>query len=260
MSFEFVKRHTLGGVAWIVIDNQEKLNALNSQVIEELFAAMEEVAGDPEAKVVVLTGAGDKAFVAGADIGELQSLDNRSFGRLGRRGQDLMNQIEDLSKPVIAAVNGYALGGGCELAMACTLRIASSNALLGLPEVKLGLLPGYGGTQRLTRLVGSGRALHMMLTGDPINAEQASMIGLVNQVVEPEALEETVAKLAGKLAESAPLAMRGIMRAVNEGAGLSRDEGLEIEVIEFVKVLSSEDMVEGTTAFLEKRKPRFSGR
>jgi len=259
MSERFVNRRHADGVAWITIDRTAKLNALNASVIEGLEEAFAAASDDPEVRVVVLTGAGDKAFVAGADIGELQGLDSASAAALSRRGHGLMNRIENLGKPVIAALNGYALGGGCELALACTVRVASSRAMLGLPEAKLGLMPGYGGTQRLARLAGSGRALFMMLTGEPVTAQQALEYGLVSWVVEPQELEARVAELAGRLAAGAPLAMQAIMHAVNRGADLPLAEGLELETGTFAGICESRDAREGTSAFLEKRKPDFRG-
>ena len=248
-----------GAVARITVNRPDKLNALNAEVIAGLVAAFAAAGQDRGVRVVVLTGAGEKSFVAGADIGELRDLDADAARALTRRGHALMSRIENLGKPVIAALNGYALGGGCELALACTLRVASRSAMLGLPEVKLGLIPGYGGTQRLARLVGPGRALQMMLTGDPIGAEQAQAIGLVNDVVEPEELEDTVNRLASRLANGAPLAMRAIVGAVHGGQGLPLAEALEVEVEAFAGLAGSDDMREGIAAFMEKRAAEFKG-
>lgn len=255
-----VTLETKHGVAWITINVPEKLNALSFDIISKLDRALDDVDDDPAVRVVVITGAGDKAFVAGADIKEIMALDEAASEQVVRSGHALMNRIENLVKPVIAAINGYALGGGCELALACNLRIASSNAMLGLPEVKLGLLPGYGGTQRLTRTIGSGRALHLMLLGDPISAQQAQDWGLVTLVVEPEDLQATVAKIAAKLARLAPLALSAIKDAVHSGRDLPIASGLDIEAEHFMRLCASEDMREGTSAFLEKRKPEFKGR
>ncbi len=260
MTDQPVKTRTEAGVTTITIDRPEKLNALDAGVIAALERAFEAAASDADTRVVVLTGAGPKAFVAGADIGELRGLDPAEAEAFVRRGHALMARIENLGKPVIAAINGFALGGGCELALACTLRIAANTALLGLPEVKLGLIPGYGGTQRLARLVGRGRALQMMLTGEPVKAGEALFMGLVNEVAEPEELQATVLAMARKLASGAPLAMNAIMDSVNQGADLPLAEGIAVETAQFVTVCATEDMREGTGAFLDKRKPVFTGR
>lgn len=243
----------------ITIDRPKSLNALNTRTIEELGQAIDQAAGHDEIRVVVITGAGDKAFVAGADIAEIQSLDEDGIRAFGDLGHATMNKIQHLGKPVIAAVNGYALGGGCELALACTLRIASDNALVGLPEITLGIIPGFGGTQRLTRITGSGRSLEMMLTGKPINAQKALDWGLFNLVVGQQELESATHKLAAHLAKSAPRAMRSIIDAVNRGEDLPLEDGLAIEKDQFVSICRTQDMREGTTAFLEKRKAVFRG-
>jgi enoyl-CoA hydratase len=260
MNDQFVRTATDGGVMHITIDRQDKLNALNRQVLTQLNSAFETASRSAETRCVVLTGAGSKAFVAGADIAEIRSLDAQGADSIVQQGHELMNLVENLGKPVIAAVNGYALGGGCELALACNLRIAASSARMGLPEIHLGLMPGYGGTQRLTRLIGRGRALEMMLTGKPVGAELALQYGLVNAVTEPEELETVVGKLAGKLARSAPLAMKGILQAVQNGADLGLPAGLDLEAQLFAGLFETGDMREGTAAFLEKRKPEFKGR
>lgn len=247
------------GVTTLTINRPEKLNALNAQLISALQAAFDKAAADPDTRVVILTGAGDKAFVAGADIAELSGLDGQQARAFVERGHALMGQIERLGKPVIAAINGFALGGGCELALACTLRIASDNAMLGLPEVKLGLIPGYGGTQRLSRIVGRGRALHMMLTGDPISASEAKAAGLITGLVPAQDLAAESGKLAARLAAGAPLAMRAIMDSVHDGADLTFDEAIGVETNQFVTICQTEDMREGSSAFLEKRRPAFSG-
>ena len=259
MTDQFVITASDAGIMHITIDRQDKLNALNKQVLAQLLNAFESAAHDPGVRCVVLTGAGSRAFVAGADIAEIRSLDHDGVKQLVQQGHGLMTLIENLGKPVIASVNGFALGGGCELALACSLRIASSSALLGLPEVQLGLMPGYGGTQRLTRLIGRGRALEMMLTGKPVAADQAMQWGLVNAVAEPEELENLVNKLAEKLARSAPCAMRGILEAAGGGADLALPEALEFEAEKFTGLFETEDMREGTAAFLEKRKQGFKG-
>jgi len=249
-----------GAVLTVTINRPDKLNALNQAVFSELTEVFNEAAADDSVRCVVLTGAGDKAFVAGADITELRAMDSDQAAEAVKVARKLMQNMEQMGKPVIAAINGYALGGGCELALACTIRIASSNAQIGLPEIKLGLIPGYGGTQRLARLAGRGRALHMMLTGKPVDAQQAFDWGIVTQVAGPEELQQTVAKIAQGLAASAPLSMRSIIDTVNSGADRSLDEGLDLEQWAFTSLFDSDDMREGTAAFLEKRKPEFSGR
>ena len=243
----------------ITIDRPKSLNALNRKTLEELKLAIDKAASDDEVRVVIITGAGDKAFVAGADITEIQAVDESSVRPFVQAGHDTMAKIQNLGKPVIAAINGYALGGGCELALACTLRIASENALLGLPEISLGIIPGFGGTQRLTRITGNGRAFEMMLGGKPITAEKALDWGLVNQVVPQEQLMDVVEHLAKGLTASAPLAMQGILNAVHRGVDLPLEDGLAAEIDEFEKVCLTQDMREGTSAFLEKRKAKFKG-
>jgi enoyl-CoA hydratase len=259
MNNEYVQATVESGVLKVMIDRQSKLNALNGAVLQELLSVFESMASRDDVHCVVIRGAGDKAFVAGADITEFLDLDKDGLSDLTRLGNGLMSTIESLDKPVIGVVNGYALGGGCELALACHIRIASSNAQLGLPEIHLGLIPGYGGTQRLSRLVGQGRALEMMLTGKPVSAEKALQMGLVNQVVELDDLDETADMLASKLARSAPIAMKGILQAVIQGGDTSQAQGLELEHGLFKGLFETEDMREGTAAFLEKRKPRFKG-
>jgi len=260
MSEPLIQSTVNDGVMRIVVDRPEKLNALSWDVIEQLLVAFGRAAEDESVRCVTLTGAGDRAFAAGADIGDFPGLDSTGIRPLINRGQDLMLRIERLGKPVIAAVNGFALGGGLELALACHLRIAATTARLGLPEVTLGLIPGYGGTQRLGRLVGTGRALEMMLTGKPVTAEQALEYGLVNAVVAPEDLEPAVERLAGSLSRSAPLAMKGILDTALGGAGLPLEDGLKLETDAFCALFDTADKLEGVTAFLEKRKPRFEGR
>ena len=248
------------GVAVVTINRPDKLNALAGQVIDDLGAVAERIATDPTVRGVVLTGAGTKAFVAGADIAELDAVDGSSGQALARKGQRVFRRIEQCGKPVVAAVNGFALGGGCELAMACHFRIASSNARFGQPEVKLGLIPGYGGTVRLPRLVGRGRALELLLTGAMIDADEAHRIGLVNRVVPQEKLMEEATGLVRTILAQGPLATRLILETVDRVLDLGIDEGLALEAEHFGECCASEDKREGTRAFLEKRAPRFTSR
>jgi enoyl-CoA hydratase len=244
----------------LTINRPDKLNALNRQTLIELQQAVIEAHGDDTVRVIVITGAGEKAFVAGADITEIReqsAVEARAFSAMG---QNLMAMIQSLDKPVIAAINGFALGGGMELALACHMRIASGNARLGLPEIKLGIMPGFGGTQRLLRLVGTTRALEMTLTGEPITAERALELGIVNQVVASDELDSAITGMAGGLAKAAPEAVRGILQAINQGAETDLNTGLALETARFALCCATEDMQEGTGAFLEKRKPEFNGR
>ncbi len=260
MSFENLAVVTRGGVHTITIKRPAKLNALNRQTLQELYGAIIDASGDDKVRVIVITGAGDKAFVAGADISEIREQSPSEARAFSQFGQNLMSMIQSLDKPVIAAINGYALGGGMELALACHLRIASRNARLGLPEIKLGIMPGFGGTQRLVRLAGSTLALEMALGGEPITAERAYQLGLVNQVVEPEELEEKVKSFAAPLTKAAPEAVRGILQATLQGAETHLEAGLTLETARFALCCATEDMQEGTAAFLEKRAPEFKGR
>jgi enoyl-CoA hydratase len=248
-----------GSTAYVTVNRPQAMNALNKVTIGELVEAMTDARDDPEVKGVIVTGAG-KAFVAGADINELALLDALTAERSTALGQGLMSLVENLGKPVIAAVNGFALGGGCELAMACTIRIASEHAKFGQPEVKLGVIPGYGGTQRLPRLVGKGRALQLILTGDLIDANEALRIGLVNEVVPADALMARAQQILDAITANAPLAARLALEAVNRGLDAPLPEGLVIERTMFAVCASSEDKREGTTAFLAKRKAVFQGR
>ena len=245
------------GILTLTIHRPEALNALDGNVIDALSAALEAAQENREVRVIVLTGAGDKAFVAGADIKEFADYNQAQGEELARRGQrDLFDRVEQSRKPIVAAVNGFALGGGLELAMAAHVRIASSNARMGLPEVSLGVIPGYGGTQRLAQIVGKGKAMEMVLTGGMIDAESALAYGLVNQVVDQELLLETAHTMAGKIARNAPTALSAALDSVL--AGYSRD-GFDVEIARFGECFPTQDFKEGTTAFLEKRKPQFPG-
>jgi enoyl-CoA hydratase len=260
MAFENVLVEQDGAVLVVTISRPKVLNALDGRTLAELDDVFGDAARRDDVRVVVLTGAGEKAFVAGADINEL-SVQTPVGGREhARRGQALFNRIERLGKPVIAAVNGFALGGGCELAMACTLRLASSSARFGQPEINLGLLPGYAGSQRLPRLVGRGRALELLLTGVQISAEEALRIGLVNRVVPAAELATEARTLAHAIAAKAPIAVRYILEAVVGGLEMSLADAQDYEATLFGLVSTTDDMREGTKAFLEKRKPEFKGR
>jgi enoyl-CoA hydratase len=247
-------------VATITINRPDRLNALNALAIDELQAVLLEVREDDGVRAAVITGAGDKSFVAGADIAELARQSATNAQLTARRGQQVFDLIETLGKPVIAAINGFALGGGCELAMACTVRIAADTARLGQPEINLGLIPGYGGSQRLPRLVGRGRALELLLRGHQIDATEAYRIGLVDRVVPAAELMPSAVALARELAGKAPLAVRAILDAVHAGLQMPFAEAQAYEAALFGLVSTTEDMQEGTRAFLEKRKPAFRGR
>jgi len=246
-------------IATVTISRPRVMNAIDVNTLKELGNLVEQLAGDDSVRVVVLTGAGRKAFVAGADISELQLLNPDEAKERSRFGQSVYLALEQMGKPVVASINGYALGAGCELAMACTLRIASENAYIGLPEITLGVLPGYGGTQRLCRLVGRGRALEMMLTGRAIAAEEALRIGLVNQVVSEDALRSTSRTVADQLSKQAPVAVKLILTAVSEGMDMTVVDGCSRESELFAKAAETNDWREGIGAFLEKRPPIFSG-
>jgi enoyl-CoA hydratase len=249
-----------GGVATITINRPKVLNALDTQTLDELRRAMLAFRRDDGVRAVIVTGSGDKSFIAGADINEL-SVQTPTGGRdHAMRGQHVLDLIENLGKPVIAAINGYALGGGCELAMACTLRVAAETAKLGQPEINLGIIPGYAGTQRLSRLIGRGRALELLLTGDQISAAEALRLGLVNRVVPAAALMSEARKLAHALATKAPIAARYIIDAVNRGLQMPFPDAQVFEATLFGLVSTTDDMREGTAAFLEKRKAEFKGK
>src|SRR6516165_6067783 len=247
-------------VAYITIDRPKVLNALSMAVMDELRQVFQAVKDDAEVRLVILTGAGEKAFVAGADISELGQQTPIAAKEYTHRGQAVLDAIENLGKPVIACINGFALGGGCELALACTLRLASEHARLGQPEVKLGLIPGYGGTQRLSRLVGKGVALQLVLTGEMISAAEALRIGLVNEVVPAAELIPRAEAIAAKIVANAPLAVQYAMEAVNHGLDMTLAEGLYLEATLFAVCCTTEDKNEGTKAFLEKRAAEFKGK
>lgn len=244
------------GIATLTINRPDKLNALNKQVLDELDKAIDAVKENYKIRALVITGAGEKAFVAGADIKELSTLDPASGEKLSKRGQEIFQKVEDLTIPVVAAVNGYALGGGCELALACHLRIASEKAVLGLPEVSLGLIPGYGGTQRLAKLAGRAKALEFIMSGKQVQAEEALSVGLVNQVTEHSALDEAKS-LLNKILKQGPIAIKNAILAVKEAES---EDGFDTEAKLFGELCGTTDFKEGTSAFLEKRKPNFSGK
>ena len=244
----------------IKINRPDKMNALNKDVIEELGKVLDEVYNNNEIKSAILTGAGEKAFVAGADISEFTSLDAAGGAALAKKGQELVfDKIENSPKPIIAAVNGFSLGGGCELAMSCHFRTASENAKFGQPEVNLGLIPGYGGTQRLTQLIGKGKAMELMMTADMVGADEAKSLGLVNHVFPLSELLNETKKIALKIQTKAPVAISKIIACVNEAAK-GDQAGFENEIRRFGECFATEDMKEGTTAFLEKRKASFAGK
>lgn len=249
-----------GPVATVTLNRPAVLNALNAQVFDDLESAFTTLAANAAVRVILLTGAGEKAFAAGADIAELATTDAALGERLALRGQAVFRLMETCGKPVVACINGFALGGGCELALACTLRLASETARLGQPEVKLGLLPGYGGTQRLPRLVGRSAALKLLLTGEMIDAKEALRIGLVDEVVPATDLLPRAHALAQSIAAQAPLALAACLDAVDRGLGLSLEDGFALEASLFGRLSDSEDKHEGVAAFLAKRKPVWTGR
>lgn len=259
MSYETLLYENRTGVATVMLNRPEKLNAINRALLVELRDCFEKIQNDHGVRAVILTGAG-RAFAAGADVKELAMLDGTEGREASRRGQDVFNLIENLGKPVLAAVRGYALGGGCELAMAATLRVAGESAVFGQPEVKLGIIPGYGGCNRLARLVGAGRALDMILTGDTITAQEALRIGLVSRVVADGDLPATAEALAGAIVANAPVAVRLAIEAVHRGLDLGAREAQSLEAALFGLCCTTRDMKEGTQAFLEKRPARFEGK
>lgn len=260
MAYENLLVEIENHVATLTLNRPKVLNALNDQLFRELDAALEELRDHPEVRAILITGAGEKAFAAGADIQELATVTAAEGQQLALRGQRVFSKIETLGKPVIACINGFALGGGCELAMACTFRIASESARLGQPEVKLGLIPGYGGTQRLPRLVGHGAALRLLLTGEMVTATGALSLGLVEEVVPADQLIPRARQLAETIASMAPLAVAHCIAAVNQGADLPLDRALAHEAARFGLCCATADKAEGTAAFLAKRPPTWSGK
>lgn len=260
MNYENILFEKRGAIAVVTVNRPKVLNALNMSTMAELREAFTTIRDDAEIRVAVLTGAGEKSFVAGADIGELSQQDPVQAKEYTHRGQAVLDLIENLGKPVIGAVNGFALGGGCEIAMACSFRIASENAKFGQPEVKLGIIPGYGGTQRLPRLVGKGLATQLLLAGEMISAQEALRIGLVNEVVPAGELIARCEAIAQKIIANAPLAVQYCMEAVNKGMEMTLREGLYLEAVLFGLACATEDKNEGTRAFLEKRAAQFKGR
>ncbi len=259
-AFENILFEKKGAIAYVTVNRPKVLNALNMATMEELRAAFTAIKTNPDIRVAIMTGAGEKAFIAGADIGELSKHDAVAGKEYTHRGQSVLDLIENLGKPVIACINGFALGGGCEVAMACTMRLASDNAKLGQPEVKLGIIPGYGGTQRLPRLVGKGIAMQLVLSGEMITAAEAHRIGLVNEVVPQAELMARAEAIAQKIVANAPLAVQYAMEAVNKGMEMTLQEGLYLEATLFGVCCATEDKTEGTKAFLEKRAPQFKGK
>ena len=260
MKYNTILSETSNGITTITINRPEKLNALNRETIQELHTAFDEADDSPKTKVIIVTGSGEKAFVAGADIAEFANFSVEDGAKLAAKGQELLfDFVANLSTPVIAAVNGFALGGGLELAMAAHFRVASDNAKMGLPEVSLGVIPGYGGTQRLPQLVGKGRAMEMIMTAGMIDANQALQYGLVNHVTTPDDLLEFTEKIAGKIMRNSSVAIASAISAINANYEYGED-GFEIEIEEFGNCFGTEDFKEGTQAFLQKRKADFPGR
>jgi enoyl-CoA hydratase/carnithine racemase len=260
LNFENIVYQKKGPIAYVTLNRPRVMNALNKATINELRSAFEDARDDSAVRGVILTGSGEKAFAAGADIAEIANNTAVEAEEATRRGQALTDIIENLGKPVIAAVNGFALGGGCELAMACTIRIAAETAKFGQPEVKLGVMPGYGGTQRMPRLVGRGRALKLILSGDIIDAAESYRIGLVDELVLAAQVTERAEAVLNKIITNAPLSVKYALEAVNKGLETSVAEGLLIEASLFAVCASTDDKKEGTSAFLEKRAPKFQGK
>lgn len=256
MSYKNILLHISDHLAYVTINRPDKLNALNFETLHELNLVFDSIYENKDVKAVILTGSGEKSFVAGADITEIAKLDRHSAEKVAQNGQNLLFKIENCPKPVIAMVNGYALGGGCELAMACHIRIVSEKAIFAQPEINLGIIPGYGGTQRLTQLIGKGRALELIFTGENINAQRAFEIGLVNQVHSAELLKTKTEEFAQKIISKPRIGLSTIIQSVNSVFDESKN-GYEVEASSFGECCSSGDFVEGTSAFLEKRKPNF---
>jgi enoyl-CoA hydratase len=260
MAYENVLLERGGAVAFVTVNRPKVMNALNAQTLRELAAAFDELEADASVRCLVITGAGEKAFVAGADINELAKMQPLQAKDLAFSGQQVFARLEKMTKPSVAMVNGYALGGGCELALACTLRTASTTAKLGLPEVSLGIIPGYGGTQRLARIAGPGVAREWVLTGETFTAEEAHRVGVVNRVFAPEALREGTLKMVETVLSRGPVAVRLALETIRRGMNMSQPEGEVIESDMFALAATTSDMREGMAAFLEKRKPAFQGR
>lgn len=259
MTYETLLVERTEGTVLVTINRKEKLNALNTTVLKELESLVADLSADATVRAVILTGSGEKAFVAGADISELAKLNPQEAITRARLGQRVMDAIQNSPRPFIAAINGFALGGGLELALACDIRVASQNAKLGLPEVTLGLIPGYGGTQRLPRVLPRGKALELILTGEPVDATEAHRIGLVERVVEQPKLIDEARKIANAIAARGPVAVSLAKRAVHVGVEATMETGLAFEAAQFGVVYSSQDSAEGLSAFLDKRKPTFRG-
>jgi enoyl-CoA hydratase len=260
VELEHVKYEKEGQIAIITVNREKVLNALSFQTVGELDQAFAEAERDDEVRVLIVTGAGEKSFVAGADISEINTKDSQTGEVMALRGQKTLRRLETMGKPSIAAINGFALGGGCELSMACTIRIASENAKFGQPEVNLGVIPGFAGTQRLPRIVGPGMATDLILTGRAIDAAEALRIGLVSQVVPQAELMDRARKVASTILKKGPVAIRASMDAIDHGMNMAFDDACRLEASLFGLVCSTDDMKEGTSAFLEKRKPEFKGR
>ena len=258
MTYQTLLTHSENSILTVTINRPDKLNALNKAVFDELNLVLDEIYNNDGIRSVIITGAGPKAFVAGADISEFNDLDKAQAMTMAKRGQDTFSRIEQCPKPIVAAVNGFALGGGCELAMSCHFRLASDNAKFGQPEVNLGLIPGYGGTQRLVQLAGKGKAMELLMSAQLIDAAEAFRLGLVNYVTTPEALLDETKKILGNINSKAPLAIAGCIRSANTVFSETMD-GYDTEIKEFGRSFDTADMKEGVAAFMEKRKPVFKG-